>query len=68
MRVEPDRARALGLAIGGALADAVVLIAGKGHETYQEVKGSRLPFSDVQQARACLQLRFQQAQQRPEPR
>ena len=63
VRVEPDRARALGLAIGGALADAVVLIAGKGHETYQEVKGSRLPFSDVQQARACLQLRFQQAQQ-----
>ena len=35
----------------------VVLIAGKGHETYQEIAGTRLPFSDVQVARAALQGR-----------
>jgi UDP-N-acetylmuramoyl-L-alanyl-D-glutamate--2,6-diaminopimelate ligase len=30
----------------------VVLIAGKGHEDYQEVAGQRLPFSDAAQVRA----------------
>jgi UDP-N-acetylmuramyl tripeptide synthase len=31
----------------------VVLIAGKGHETYQEIAGERLPFSDAAHARAA---------------
>jgi UDP-N-acetylmuramyl tripeptide synthase len=31
-----------------------VLIAGKGHEDYQEVHGVRRPFSDVAEARAAL--------------
>jgi UDP-N-acetylmuramoyl-L-alanyl-D-glutamate--2,6-diaminopimelate ligase len=61
VRVEPDRARALALAIGTAPVDAVVLVAGKGHEDYQDVKGQKLPFSDVKQARLCLQQRFEQA-------
>ncbi len=62
VRVEPDRARAIAAAIAEAPEDAVVLIAGKGHEDYQETKGKRLPFSEVQQARACLQQRFQKTQ------
>jgi UDP-N-acetylmuramoyl-L-alanyl-D-glutamate--2,6-diaminopimelate ligase len=33
----------------------VVLVAGKGHEDYQEVQGVKLPFSDVAQAQAALQ-------------
>ena len=45
--VEPDRARAIAAAIRGAQPCDVVLIAGKGHETYQEIAGRRLPFSDV---------------------
>jgi UDP-N-acetylmuramyl tripeptide synthase len=53
----------LALAIATAPSDAVVLVAGKGHEDYQEAKGRRLPFSDVQQARACLQQRFDQVHQ-----
>lgn len=61
VRVEPDRARALALAIATAPADCVVLIAGKGHEDYQEVGGCKLPFSDVKQARLHLEQRFQQA-------
>ena len=32
----------------------IVLIAGKGHETYQETKGVRRPFSDLEAARAEL--------------
>ena len=34
-----------------------VLIAGKGHETYQEVDGVRLPFNDVECAAEHLELR-----------
>ena len=42
-----DRAAAIAWTIGQAAASDVVLIAGKGHEEYQEVNGERLPFSDV---------------------
>ena len=46
VQVEPDRAAAIALAIGQASGDDIVLIAGKGHEDYQEVNGERRPFSD----------------------
>jgi UDP-N-acetylmuramoyl-L-alanyl-D-glutamate--2,6-diaminopimelate ligase len=55
--VEPDRARAIELAISRATPDDVILVAGKGHEDYQEVAGRRLPFSDAQAARAALARR-----------
>ena len=45
--VEPDRANAIALAIREANAGDVILIAGKGHETYQEIAGKRHPFSDA---------------------
>ena len=41
-----DRAAAIRVAIEEAAADDIVLIAGKGHEDYQEVGGRRLPFDD----------------------
>lgn len=49
-----DRAAAIRVAIGEAGADDVVVLAGKGHEPYQEIHGQRFPFSDVEQARAAL--------------
>ncbi|MXY53148.1 MAG: UDP-N-acetylmuramoyl-L-alanyl-D-glutamate--2,6-diaminopimelate ligase [Gammaproteobacteria bacterium] len=49
-----DRAGAIESAIGAARATDIVLIAGKGHETYQEIDGVRRPFSDLDQARAAL--------------
>ncbi len=52
--VEPDRKRAIVRALGAARRGDVVLIAGKGHETYQEVRGARHAFSDVVVARAAL--------------
>jgi UDP-N-acetylmuramoyl-L-alanyl-D-glutamate--2,6-diaminopimelate ligase len=59
--VEADRARAIARAMENAQAADVVLIAGKGHEDYQEARGQRLPFSDQNQARAALQRRAQEA-------
>ena len=53
-QVEPDRARAIERAILEAAANDVVLLAGKGHETYQEIAGRRAPFSDLAEARAAL--------------
>ncbi|MDR0480126.1 MAG: UDP-N-acetylmuramoyl-L-alanyl-D-glutamate--2,6-diaminopimelate ligase [Burkholderiaceae bacterium] len=55
--VEPDRARAIAWAIETAQPADVILIAGKGHEDYQDVRGQRLPFSDQREARAALQRR-----------
>ena len=52
--IEADRARAIDLAISRAAAGDVVLIAGKGHETYQDIAGVRYPFSDVETANNCL--------------
>ena len=49
-----DRAQAIARAVAEAQADDVVLIAGKGHEPYQEILGKRLPFSDLEQAKRAL--------------
>ncbi|MBP7915908.1 MAG: UDP-N-acetylmuramoyl-L-alanyl-D-glutamate--2,6-diaminopimelate ligase [Giesbergeria sp.] len=57
VRVEVDRAAAIALALSEADARDVVLIAGKGHEDYQETKGIRRPFSDMAHAHAALQAR-----------
>ncbi len=43
---EADRHKAIFAAIRMARADDIVLIAGKGHETYQEIKGVRYPMDD----------------------
>ncbi len=55
--IEPDRACAIRQAIGRASSSDIVMIAGKGHENYQEVKGVRHPFDDAEVARAALQDR-----------
>jgi UDP-N-acetylmuramoyl-L-alanyl-D-glutamate--2,6-diaminopimelate ligase len=52
--VELDRATAIASAIGEARRGDIVLLAGKGHETYQECNGARLPFSDAEHAARAL--------------
>ena len=52
--VELDRAVAIASAIGEARRGDIVLLAGKGHETYQECNGARLPFSDAEHAARAL--------------
>ena len=54
-QVQPDRAQAIKLAILSAQPGDIVLLAGKGHETYQEVAGVKQPFDDVEQAGLALQ-------------
>ncbi|MCS6996343.1 MAG: UDP-N-acetylmuramoyl-L-alanyl-D-glutamate--2,6-diaminopimelate ligase [Casimicrobiaceae bacterium] len=56
--IEPDRRSAIARALSLATAGDTVLIAGKGHETYQEVAGVRHPFDDVEVAREILMARF----------
>jgi UDP-N-acetylmuramoyl-L-alanyl-D-glutamate--2,6-diaminopimelate ligase len=51
-----DRAEAIRQAIHSAVAGDIVLIAGKGHEAWQEVAGQRFPFSDAEQVRYALSL------------
>jgi UDP-N-acetylmuramoyl-L-alanyl-D-glutamate--2,6-diaminopimelate ligase len=50
-----DRAKAIAESIAQAQAADVVLVAGKGHETYQEVNGQKLPFSDSDHVVLALQ-------------
>ena len=61
--VEADRAVAIERTIREADAADVVLLAGKGHETYQEVSGVRHHFSDIEQASAALALRRPQSKE-----
>jgi UDP-N-acetylmuramoyl-L-alanyl-D-glutamate--2,6-diaminopimelate ligase len=52
--MEADRARAIHKALSEAREGDIVLLAGKGHETYQTIGGESLPFDDRQVARQVL--------------
>lgn len=54
VRIERDRAKAIALALSAAHAGDIVLIAGKGHETYQEGAQGKRAFDDLAVARATL--------------
>jgi len=54
VHVEADRALAIRSIIAEAQAGDIVLLAGKGHETYQEINGERHPFSDADVASKAL--------------
>jgi UDP-N-acetylmuramoyl-L-alanyl-D-glutamate--2,6-diaminopimelate ligase len=53
-----DRAGAILSAIKHAAKQDVILLAGKGHEPYQEIKGKKLPFSDADHAQLALSARL----------
>ncbi len=52
--LEENRAKAISIAIDNAASGDVVLIAGKGHEDYQEIAGVKHHFSDVEQVEKAL--------------
>ena len=53
-QIVPDRDAAIAQAINQSKAGDVILIAGKGHENYQEIRAVRLPFSDIEVAKQVL--------------
>ncbi len=55
-----DRGEAIRAAVLNAHSADVILLAGKGHEPYQEIAGERRPFSDLGEAAAALALRREQ--------
>jgi len=55
--VEPDRGRAVELALDQARPGGMVLLAGKGHEKTQVLKGRTIPFDDREVARLILRQR-----------
>ena len=52
--IEQNRADAIRLAVNASADGDLVLVAGKGHESYQQVGDQRLPFSDQQVVRELL--------------
>lgn len=54
--VQPDRREAVRMAVSIAQPGDIIMLAGKGHETYQEVKGVKHPFDD----KAILQETFKE--------
>ena len=53
-KIEIDRHKAIFKAIEQAKTQDIILIAGKGHETYQEINGVRYPFSDKKYVKKAL--------------
>ncbi len=58
-KVEPDRKAAIQWAIRHAQPNDVVMVAGKGHETYQIVAGETLHFDDREECRAAIKERYE---------
>ena len=52
VRIEPERREAIFFALANAASSDVVIIAGKGHETTQEIKGVKHPFDDREVVRS----------------
>ncbi len=57
IKIEPDRKKAIALAIESAKKGDVVIIAGKGHENYQIIGRQKFPFSDQQIALDLLKTK-----------
>jgi UDP-N-acetylmuramyl-tripeptide synthetase len=57
VEVQSDRSRAIAESVARAAAADVILVAGKGHEDYQEVAGVKHPFSDQKHALAALRAK-----------
>jgi UDP-N-acetylmuramyl-tripeptide synthetase len=57
VQVQADRALAIAETVAAAAPQDVILIAGKGHEDYQEIAGAKHPFSDRAHAQAALDAR-----------
>src|SRR6266478_7951392 len=64
--IEPDREKAIGLAMDEARAGDILLLAGKGHENYQILADRTLDFDDREMARRALRARGFEGPQSPQ--
>jgi UDP-N-acetylmuramoyl-L-alanyl-D-glutamate--2,6-diaminopimelate ligase len=55
LHLQENRQQAIAEAVAYMCIDDVLMIVGKGHETYMEIKNERMPWSDLAYARTCLQ-------------
>jgi UDP-N-acetylmuramoyl-L-alanyl-D-glutamate--2,6-diaminopimelate ligase len=55
--IEPDRERAIAHAVSQAEAGDCIVVAGKGHEIYQDIMGVKYDFDDVEKVKTALSLR-----------
>jgi UDP-N-acetylmuramoyl-L-alanyl-D-glutamate--2,6-diaminopimelate ligase len=55
--IEPDRQRAIAHAVSQAKVGDCIVLAGKGHETYQDIMGVKYDFDDVEKVKTALSLR-----------
>ena len=51
-----DRAQAIKTACRLANANDIILVAGKGHEKYQEINGDKFPFDDLEELKQSLNI------------
>lgn len=58
--INSDRKQAIGYAVSGLRPGDILLIAGKGHENYQDIQGVKMPFDDLAVAREALSGRPEQ--------
>jgi len=58
--IEPDREKAIQKAVETAEEGDILLIAGKGHEDYQEIKGARHKFSDMEMAEKAIKEKLKE--------
>ena len=54
--LQPDRRQAIALAISQARSGDVVLVAGKGHEAWQQIGEEKIPFSDIDEVESQLDV------------
>lgn len=62
VQVIVDRAEAIRSAITSASVGDIIVIAGKGHENYQEIQGVRCFFDDAEQVRSVLDFQYNSSQ------
>jgi UDP-N-acetylmuramoyl-L-alanyl-D-glutamate--2,6-diaminopimelate ligase len=56
IHTQPDRRQAIAMAISQARSGDVVLVAGKGHETWQQIGEEKIPFSDIDEVESQLDV------------
>mgnify|MGYP002700097704 FL=1 len=61
LSIELDRAKAIQQLVASSTSDDIILVAGKGHEDYQQIADQKIPFNDAKQILSALDRQFEKA-------